>query len=134
MKTYRIVYWVFTVIIALMIGLGSLADIFMIAPVRASYKLHGFPEHFLPYFGFTKFLASLVILVPAFRRYREVAYGGLFFYFVGAVYSHVAIGDSMAQTWSAAVALLSVVGSYACWLKMEQIKLNQQKATPGLPL
>jgi hypothetical protein len=125
MKIAKITYWAATSIIILMIGAGSLADIFMIDAMRQSIHLHGFPVHFLPYFGLTKLIATLVIVVPIFKRYKEVAYGGLFFYFIGAVYSHVAIGDPFGQTAASLIAFMAVIVSYLCWLKLEGTTLNR---------
>ena len=125
MKLIKIIYWVSTSIIILMIGAGSFADIFMIDAMRQSIKLHGFPEYVLPYFGITKLLAT-------FKRYKEVAYSGLFFYFVGAVYSHLAIGDSFARTASAIIPLAAVIVSYLCWLKLEGTIIKQRKTVNSI--
>lgn len=131
MKKYKIIYWVATSIIILVIGLGSFADILMIDAMRQSITQHGFPVHFLPYFGLTKLAATVVLLVPAFRRYKEVAYGGLFFYFVGAVYSHIAIGDGIEATMGALIALIIVVVSYFAWLKMTSATEERGQISPS---
>ena len=60
---------------------------------------------------------------------KEVAYGGLFFYFVGAVYSHLAIGDALfGKTIGALIALIVVLVSYCCWLKLEGGKASERKS------
>jgi hypothetical protein len=133
MKIYKITYWVFTSIIIVMIGLGSFADILMIDAMRASIQLHGFPLYMLPFFGIVKLLAVIVLLVPAFKRMKEVAYGGLFFYFVGAVYSHLAIADALfGKTLAALIALLAVLISYYCWLRLSQNSLAKELVEPKL--
>ena len=129
MKKFKIIYWIATGIIILMIGLGSFADIFMIDAMRESITTHGFPLYMLPFFGITKLLAVIVIVVPAFERLKEVAYGGLFFYFVGAVYSHLAIGDALfGKTIGALIALIVVLVSYYCWLKLRDSTLAERKS------
>ena len=130
MKKFKIIYWIATGIIILVIGLGSFADIFMIDAMRESINMqHGFPLHMLPFFGITKLLAVIVIVVPAFKRMKEVAYGGLFFYFVGAVYSHLAIGDALfGKTINALIPLIVVLVSYYCWLKLRGSTVAERKS------
>jgi hypothetical protein len=119
MKKYKITYWIATSIIALLIGLGSFGDMFMIEPIKESMIGLGFPFYILPFFGVTKVAAVVVLLVPAFKHFKEVAYGGLFFYFLGAIYCHLFVGDPFGRTWSALVVLIIVVLSYLIWRKLE---------------
>ncbi|MEM7659697.1 MAG: DoxX family protein [Bacteroidota bacterium] len=118
MKKFTILYWIVMSLIILLIGLGSFADIFMIEPMRASIQQQGFPVHFLPFFGIAKLLAVVVLLVPAFRPLKQSAYVGLFWYFLGAVYSHIAVGDSIELSIGAVIALILVLVSYATWRKL----------------
>ena len=125
MKTIKIINTTLTVIIFLILGLPSLGDIFLIDYVKGLTKIHQFPEYIVPYLGITKLMAAIVIVVPAFARLKEVAYGGLFFFFVGAIYSHIAIGDGLfGKTTGALMSLLIVITSYLCWLQLK----NQQSA------
>ncbi|MEM8568789.1 MAG: DoxX family protein [Bacteroidota bacterium] len=119
MKKTKIIYWVFTSLVILMIGLGSFADLFMIDAMRESIKQQGFPVHFLPFFGIAKLLAVVVIVVPAFNKLKLSAYVGLVWYFLGAIYSHIAVGDPMQITAGAVLALVFVFGSYFTWTKLE---------------
>lgn len=119
MKKTKIIYWVFTSLVILMIGLGSFADLFMIDAMRESIKQQGFPVHFLPFFGIAKLLAVVVIVVPAFNKLKLSAYVGLVWYFLGAIYSHIAVGDPMQITAGAVLALVFVFGSYFTWTKLK---------------
>jgi hypothetical protein len=128
MKKYKITYWIATSIIIFMIGLGSFADIFMIDAMKESINMHRFPVYFLPFFGLVKLAAVVVLLVPTFKRFKEVAYGGLFFYFLGAIYSHLALGDGLfGRTLSAWIAFTVVMISYVVWRKLEQKSIPQTR-------
>ncbi|MEM1322360.1 MAG: DoxX family protein [Bacteroidota bacterium] len=124
MKKFKIIYWIATGLITLMIGLGSFADIFMIDAMRESIQHQGFPVPFLPFFGIAKLMAVIVILVPALKWLKLSAYVGLFWYFAGAVYSHFAVGDPFAISAGAIIAFILVLVSYFSWRKMEQLSLN----------
>lgn len=122
MKTVKIIYWTATSLIIVMIGLGSFADLLMIDAMRASIQQQGFPVHFLPFFGITKLLAVIVIVVPKvplFQKLKLSAYVGLFWYFAGAIYSHIAVGDPIQITMGAIIAFVLVILSYFTWTKME---------------
>jgi hypothetical protein len=120
MKKFKIIYWIATALIILMIGLGSFADIFMIDAMRESIQQQGFPVHFLPFFGIAKLLAVIVILVPALKWLKLSAYVGLFWYFAGAIYSHFAVGDPIQVSAGAILAFVLVLVSYFSWRNMEQ--------------
>lgn len=120
MKKFKIAYWIATSFIILMIGLGSFADIFMIDAMRESIQHQGFPVYFLPFFGIAKLLAVVVIVIPLAKYLKLPAYAGLFWYFLGAVYSHVAVGDSIAMTAPAILCLFLVIVSYLTWRKTDK--------------
>lgn len=122
MKTFKIIYWVVTSLVILMVGLGSFADLFMIDAMREGIQHQGFPVHFLPFFGITKLLAVIVIVVPKvalFQKLKLSAYVGLFWYFLGAIYSHIAVGDPIQITMGAIIAFVLVMVSYFTWTKIE---------------
>ncbi|MEL6653739.1 MAG: DoxX family protein [Bacteroidota bacterium] len=130
MKQIKILYWVLMSLIILLIGLGSFADIFMIDAMRESIQQQGFPVHFLPFFGLAKLLAVVVLLVPRFQALKQSAYVGLFWYFLGAVYSHLATGDPIQVSMGAIIALLLVLGSYATSRKLA--KSSPQISNPQI--
>ncbi len=68
--------------------MGSFADIFILDALRERIIHQSFPVHFLPFFGVTKLLAVIVIVVPALKCLKLPAYVGLFWYFLGAIYAH----------------------------------------------
>ena len=119
MLTNKVTYWVATTLVLLMAGLGGLADIFQVEAIRESTQGIGFPLYVLPFFGTLKILGSLAIIVPALSRFREAAYAGFIFYFIGAVYCHIAVGDGIDKIAPPLFILAMVILSYLSMLKVK---------------
>lgn len=126
MKKDKIIYWVTTSCVILFIGLGSFADLFTIEPIRESFKHIGFPEYMIPFFGVAKLLGTLAILIPALKGFKEAAYAGLIYYFIGANYCHFAVGDGIDKYGITLFILLSIIVSF-----IYSIKLNNSKTLNG---
>jgi DoxX-like family len=114
----RILYWVTTGLIILVVGIGSFADIFKVEAVRQGVLHVGFPEYILPFLGVMKLLGTIAVVVPVFRRLREAAYAGIIFYFIGATYCHIAVGDGFDKYAVTLVILAITVLSYWYSLKL----------------
>jgi len=112
MKKNNIIYWIATSLVILMVGVGSVADILQIDVIKESISSIGFPLYVLPFFGVMKLLGTITILVPALRRFKEAAYSGLMFYFMGAVYCHIAVGDGLEKIGAPLFILAAIVVSY----------------------
>ena len=93
MKTHKILYWSSTSLMILMVGVFSLADILQPESVKEMTLHLGLPIYLLPLFGTLKILGTTFAVVPALQRWREAAYAGIFYFFVGAMYCHMANGD-----------------------------------------
>ena len=68
----------------------------------------GYPAYFLTIIGGWKLLGAVAILVPRFPLVKEWAYAGFFFVMSGAVWSHLAAGDS-GPAMAPAVVLLGLI-------------------------
>lgn len=99
MKKINILYWIFTILLAVLMGLGAIPDLLSTpdAVKMVCDHLH-YPAYFLPFIGVAKLLGAIAILVPGFPRLKEWAYAGFTFDITGAVYSSIAVGDP-ASTW-----------------------------------
>lgn len=91
-KTTGILYWVFTIIFALLMifssvdGLGPSEQALQII-----HEVMGYPVYFIQFISVAKILGCLVILIPGIpKTLKEWAYAGLFFDLAGAIYSGVA--------------------------------------------
>lgn len=112
MKQKNIIYWASTILVLLAVGLGSFADLLKIDAIKQSTAHIGFPEYIIPFLGVLKLLGSIVIVLPIAIRFREAAYAGMIFYFVGATYCHLAIGDGADKWGVTAFILIIIVVSY----------------------
>jgi hypothetical protein len=95
-KTVKILYWVFTVLFALLMLFSSYGSI--VVNDDAKKLIHeqlGYPIYFIPFTGFAKLIGSIVILIPGLKTIKEWAYAGLFFDLIGAVYSGIAVAKGV---------------------------------------
>jgi len=112
-KKNKIIYWVATGFLAF----GMLAQGFAQISHTNGYidmiVAHlGYPSYFLYIIGVWKILGVIAVLVPDFKLLKEWAYAGFFFVMSGAVFSHVASGDSI---YSLAPALLLLIVIVVSW-------------------
>lgn len=118
-KTINILYWVFTILFALLMIFSALGSI--VVNEGAKKLIHeqlGFPVYFIPFTGYAKLLGSIAILIPGLKTVKEWAYAGLFFDLLGAVYS----GAAAAQTFNPLMLFMLVwfipgILSYIFWKK-----------------
>lgn len=96
-KRNKIIYWIATSLLAF----GMLqSGIFALMRAKEWIDLVtglGYPVYFLTILGTWKILGVIAILIPRFRLLKEWAYAGFFFAMVGALASHLAIGDYAAK-------------------------------------
>jgi hypothetical protein len=72
----------------------------------------GYPSYFINIIGVWKILGVIAILVPDYKLLKEWAYAGFFFVMSGAVFSHIALGDSIYSTAPALFLLIVIVVSW----------------------
>ena len=122
MQTTKIMYWIFTGLTAAFMLLGAIPDVLRIPAAVEVFTHLGYPTYLLPFIGVAKILGVVAVLVPGFQRLKEWAYAGLVFDLVGALYSHIAVGDPPSGWVFPVVGLLLVFGSYLFHRK----RMNQQ--------
>ena len=92
-KRNKIIYWTTTGLLAL----GMLqSGIFSMLRTQEWVDLVtglGYPVYLLTIIGIGKILGVIAILLPQFKLLKEWAYAGFFFTMVGALFSHLVIGD-----------------------------------------
>lgn len=112
MKKTKIIFWIFTVLLCLFLGLGAFFDLIMHPEALAMFKHLELPAHLSPFLGAAKLLGLLAIVVPGFPRIKEWAYAGLCFDMVGAIYCGLAIDDPPAQWLPVLIGFVLLFGSY----------------------
>ena len=94
-KAKAIAFWTMTILVALPIGSGGVAQLAqMKESVDGFTHILGYPAYFVTVLGIWKVLGAIAILVPRFPRLKEWAYAGIFFDLTGAAASWVAVGGS----------------------------------------
>jgi len=112
-KRNRIIYWATTGFLAFGMLAQAFAQIFHTKGYVDMIIVHlGYPLYFLNIIGVGKLLGVIAILVPRFTLVKEWAYAGFFFVMSGAVFSHIASGDSMKEIVPASVLIVLIVVSW----------------------
>jgi uncharacterized membrane protein YphA (DoxX/SURF4 family) len=112
MKNKAIVYWATTIILALAMFSGGVAELVRQRDTVAGMVHLGYPLYFITIIGCWKVLGTIALLVPRFPRVKEWAYAGIFFNMTGAAISHAACGDA---AWHVIVTLAFAVLAVASW-------------------
>lgn len=117
MKKTNLIYWIFTGLVILLIGFGSIFDA-IAAPEAVAYVMRlGYPAYLIPFLGVAKILGIIAILIPGYPRVKEWAYAGLAFDLIGAAYSHIVFGDPAANWLPLFFGLFLIFGSYIYYHK-----------------
>jgi hypothetical protein len=130
MKRKVIAYWICTVVIALCIGSGGLAQVLRLPQNVEGMTALGYPLHFIVLLGAWKVLGALTLLAPGLRLVKEWAYFGIFVDLSGAVVASAANGGAAFHVLAPAVLIGILAASWA--LRPESRRLPGAKtATPG---
>ena len=112
-KRNKIIYWTTTVLLALGMFSGGLAQIFRVKENVEGIVHLGYPIYLMSILGVWKMLGVIAILLPKTPLLKEWAYAGFFFAMTGAVISHIASGDSFAHYLAPLLfAILTVLSWY----------------------
>jgi hypothetical protein len=117
MNTPTRLYWTLTGLMAAFMLMASVPDILQIPQAVALFDHLGYPVYLLPFIGIAKTLGVAAVLAPNFVRLKEWAYAGLVFDLIGALYSHIAVGDPPSAWVLPVIGLLLVTGSYVFYRK-----------------
>lgn len=97
MKKDKIIYWVSTGIIGVMM-LFSAFNYFTNPQMIEGFKHFGFPDYFRVELGLAKILGALVLLIPQIpTKIKEWAYAGFGIVFISASTAHFNSGDAAAM-------------------------------------
>jgi len=123
MKKSKIFYWLFTVLLAGLMGLAAVPDILRVPEAQAIFEHLGYPAYLLPFLGVAKLLGVITILVPGFARLKEWAYAGIVIDLTGALYSHLSVGDPLSTWIFPVIGLVLSAGSYAFFRSRQSLSL-----------
>lgn len=113
MKSTKILYWVFTILISALMLLSAIPNILVVDQAIQFVSTHlGYPKYFIFFIGVAKLLGVIAILIPGFPRIKEWAYAGLAYDLIAAIFSSLAVGDPVTGTLPIFVGLIILFLSY----------------------
>jgi hypothetical protein len=116
MNAKSIAYWTTTILVALPIGSGGVAQMAQFhSNPHGVVPVLGYPNYFFGILGFWKLLGAIAILVPRFPRLKEWAYAGIFFDLTGAAASCAAVGGYGAYGFHVIAPLIITGFTVASW-------------------
>ena len=118
-KRNKIIYWIATIWLALGMTATGIQQILKVKlegalapPGVYGITQLGYPVYFLTILGVWKILGVIALLIPKFPLLKEWAYAGFFFLTTGAIFSHMASGNSIKEIFPS---LLLLVLTLASW-------------------
>ena len=114
-KRDKIIYWISTLWLALgMISTGTMQLLKAKAGQGGVDMINhlGYPVYLLTLLGVWKILGVVAVLIPKYSLLKEWAYSGFLFIMTGAIFSHIASGDSIIAILPALLLLVLTVLSW----------------------
>jgi hypothetical protein len=109
----KIIYWISTIWLALGMVSTGIVQLFRVRSEGAvsppgvyGITYLGYPVYFLTILGVWKILGVVALLIPKFALLKEWAYAGFFFLMSGAIFSHIALGDSVNEMFPSLLLLV----------------------------
>ncbi|MCT2409591.1 DoxX family protein [Chryseobacterium antibioticum] len=107
-KRNRIIYWIFTIWMALGMVSTAIVQLMKNKDELANFTNLGYPAYLMTIIGVWKILGVIAVLIPKRPLLKEWAYAGFFFVMSGAFISHIIIGDTFGRTFPALLLLILV--------------------------
>jgi hypothetical protein len=120
MKKTKIIFWVVTGLLAVMLGIGAVYDAISAPEAIEHVTRIGYPAYIVPFLGVAKMLGIIAILVPGYPRVKEWAYAGIFYDLLGAFYSHIAFGDGPDMWAGFIIGFVLIAVSYIYYHKLQR--------------
>jgi uncharacterized membrane protein YphA (DoxX/SURF4 family) len=129
-KRNKIIYWIATTWLSL--GMVSTGTVQLLklkgdGPGSLDSMTHlGYPAYFVTILGISKILGVVALLIPKFPLLKEWAYAGFFFMMSGAIFTHIAAGNSVSEIFpSLLLLILTVISWYFRPADRKLILVNQ---------
>lgn len=117
MKATKIIYWISTVIVALMMIYSGFA--YLTKPeMTAAFQHLGFPDYFRKELAIAKFIGAVLLLIPITSRVKEWTYAGFTIVFISAFIAHTASGDPVNYRMMPVIFLMVLIVSYITYHKL----------------
>lgn len=121
-KTLNTVYWVVTVLFALMMLVDGIAGLSQQKEGQEAFRQLGYPLYVMTIVGTAKILGAIALLQNKFSLLKEWAFAGFAINFVGASASWAFVGAEIFFVIFPLIMLLVMLLVYGLWKKQEQTK------------
>ena len=114
-KRDKIIYWIATIWLALGMLSTGIVQLFKAKGGQGGVDMitHlGYPVYLLTLLAAWKIFGVVAILIPKFPLLKEWAYAGFVFVMSGAIFSHIASGDSINEIFPSLLLLILTVVSW----------------------
>jgi hypothetical protein len=116
-KRNKIIYWIATLWLSLGMVSTGIVQLLRLKEEVDLFNHLGYPVYLLTMLGVWKMLGVVAVLVPAGNKrflnvLKEWAYAGFFFAMSGALFSHIALGDSMKEMFGPLLLLVLTLVSW----------------------
>ncbi|PIF45954.1 DoxX-like protein [Chryseobacterium sp. 52] len=111
-KRNRIIYWIFTLWMALGMVSTAIVQLMKNKDELANFTNLGYPAYLMTIIGIWKLLGVIAVLIPKRPILKEWAYAGFFFVMSGAFISHIIVSDTLGRTFPALLLLILVLISW----------------------
>jgi uncharacterized membrane protein YphA (DoxX/SURF4 family) len=114
-KRNKIIYWIATSWLALGMVSTGVVQLLKTKDGQGGVDMitHlGYPVYLLTILGAWKILGVIAVLIPKFPLLKEWAYAGFFFVMTGAIFSHLAMNDSVKEMLPGLLLLILVIISW----------------------
>ena len=115
-KRKKITYWIATIWLSLgMLSTGAVQLLKMKgdSPGSLDSMTHlGYPAYFVTLLGIAKIVGVVALLIPKYPLLKEWAYAGFFFMMSGAIFTHIAAGNSISEIFPSLLLLILTIVSW----------------------
>jgi hypothetical protein len=115
MKTRIWIGWTVTGLMAALMLLSAVPDVFRVPEAMVVFRRLGYPPYLLLFLGTAKIFGVAAVLAPGIPRVKEWAFAGLTFDLCGALYSHLSVGDPPSVWMPAVIGLVLMACSYIAY-------------------
>jgi len=128
MKKTKIIYYVFTCILSVMLLGGAYTELSGAQQAKDLFTHLGYPLYLLNILGVAKILGVIGIWQKKVTFLREWAYAGIMIDLFGALSSHLMVGDGPEVFGAAVVGIILTLGSY---IFLGKLNKNNTEAVQG---
>lgn len=111
-KRNKIIYWIATLWLSLGMTATGMVQLLKVPEEVAAITHLGYPVYFLTILGILKILGVITVLMPKFPVLKEWAYAGFFFAMLGAIFSHLSVGNGAKELFGPGLLLVLTTTSW----------------------